>query len=66
MRITANRMFSMMAAATLITGVLFPLIGGVTGQIRSFGAVMLLLILAVAYRRDAAARPSSISRRRGA
>jgi tight adherence protein B len=48
MRITANRMFSMMAAATLITGVLFPLIGGVTGQIRSFGAVMLLLILAVA------------------
>jgi tight adherence protein B len=48
MRITANRMFLMMAAATLITGVLFPLIGGVTGQITSFGAVMLLLILAVA------------------
>ena len=48
MRVTANRMLTMMAAATLITGVLFPLIGGVTGQIRSVGAVVLLLILAVA------------------
>lgn len=48
MRITANRMLGMMAAATLITGVVFPLIGGVTGQIRSFGAVMLLIILALA------------------
>lgn len=48
MRISANRMLGMMAAATLITGVLFPLIGGVTGQIRTFGAVMLLIILALA------------------
>ena len=48
MRISASRMFSMMAAATLITGVVFPLIGGVTGQIQSFGALMLLVILALA------------------
>jgi tight adherence protein B len=48
MRISASRMFSMMAAATLITGVLFPLVGGVTGQIQSFGALLLILILALA------------------
>jgi tight adherence protein B len=46
MRITADRMLSLMLGVTVMIGVLFPILGGVTGQITSFSAVLLLVIFA--------------------
>lgn len=46
MRISAQRMLTIMASVTLLIGFLFPLIGGITGQVRSAGAVLLIVLLA--------------------
>ncbi|WP_164155968.1 type II secretion system F family protein [Sandarakinorhabdus rubra] len=46
-RISAQRMLSMMAGATLLIGILFPLIGGVSGSIKTVGSVVLLVMFAV-------------------
>lgn len=46
LRVTANRMLLIMAVATVSVGVIFPIIGGITGQIRSFGAVLLIVLFA--------------------
>jgi tight adherence protein B len=46
MRTPANRVLSIMAGVTIVIGVLFPVIGGITGQIRSFTAVLLVLVFA--------------------
>ena len=46
MRMTAGRMLSIMMAATLVIGVLFPIVGGITGQIDSFAAVLLIVVFA--------------------
>nr|WP_310524774.1 type II secretion system F family protein [Polymorphobacter sp.] len=48
MRISANRMLLLMVGTTTIIGVLFPLVGGIAGRITSFGAVLLLVLFAVA------------------
>lgn len=45
-RLSAQRMLSYMASVTLLIGFLFPLLGGITGQIRSAGAVLLLVLFA--------------------
>lgn len=45
-RLSAQRMLSYMSATTLLIGFLFPLVGGITGQIRSPGAVLLLVLFA--------------------
>ena len=45
-RLSAQRMLTYMASATLLIGVFFPLLGGITGQIRSFGGVLLLVLFA--------------------
>lgn len=45
-RISAQRMLSIMASVTLMIGILFPILGGITGQIRSAGAVLLILLFA--------------------
>lgn len=45
-RMSAQRMLSIMATATLLIGFLFPLIGGITGQVRSAGGILLLLLFA--------------------
>lgn len=45
-RVSAQRLISIMATVTLIIGVFFPVLGGITGQIRSTGAVLLILIFA--------------------
>lgn len=42
-RISAQRMLTIMAGVTLLIGFLFPLVGGITGQIRSAGAVLLIV-----------------------
>jgi tight adherence protein B len=42
-RMSAQRMLSYMGSVTLLIGFLFPLIGGISGQITSPGAVLLLL-----------------------
>ncbi len=46
MRISAERLLSLMLGVTVLIGVLFPMIGGVTGQIASMGAVSMLVIFA--------------------
>jgi len=46
MRISAQRMLTIMASVTLLIGFLFPLVGGITGQIRSAGAVLLIVLFA--------------------
>jgi tight adherence protein B len=46
LRVTANRMLMIMMVATISVGVLFPIIGGITGQIRSFGAFLLIFLFA--------------------
>jgi tight adherence protein B len=48
MRVSANRMLMIMLVATISVGVLFPILGGITGQITSFGAVLLIVLLALA------------------
>lgn len=48
LRVTANRMLMIMMVATISVGVLFPILGGITGQIRSFGAFLLIVLLALA------------------
>ena len=45
-RLSAQRMLGYMATATLLIGSLFPLIGGITGQVRSVGGVLLLVLFA--------------------
>lgn len=45
-RMSAQRMLTIMSVVTLMIGILFPLVGGITGQIRSASAVLLLLIFA--------------------
>jgi len=45
-RMSAQRMLSLMSTVTVLIGVLFPLLGGVTGQIRSASAVLLLVLFA--------------------
>jgi tight adherence protein B len=46
LRMSAQRMLSYMGTVTLLIGFLFPLIGGISGQITSPGAVLLLLLFA--------------------
>ncbi len=46
MRFSAERLLSIMLGVTVLIGVLFPIIGGVTGQIASVGAVSMLVIFA--------------------
>ncbi len=46
MRTSANRMLTIMLATTLVIGVLFPILGGLSGQIHSASAVLLLVIFA--------------------
>lgn len=46
MRTSANRLLSMMMGGTLLIGVVFPLLGGITGQINSFGAVFMIVLFA--------------------
>jgi tight adherence protein B len=48
MRVSAQRMLMIMLVATISVGVLFPILGGITGQIKSFGAVLLIVLLALA------------------
>lgn len=45
-RISAQRMLTIMATVTVLIGFLFPLVGGITGQIRSMGAALLIVLLA--------------------
>ena len=45
-RFSAQRMLTYMASSTLLIGFLFPLLGGITGQIRSAGGVLLLVLFA--------------------
>jgi tight adherence protein B len=47
-RISAQAMMTRMAAATLLIGFLFPLLGGISGQIKTMGAVLLMVLFAVA------------------
>ena len=46
-RLSAQRMLGYMATFTLLVGFLFPLLGGITGQLRSAGGVLLLVLFAV-------------------
>lgn len=46
MRISAQRLLSMMVGASVIIGVVFPLLGGLTGQIHSFASVFLIVVFA--------------------
>jgi tight adherence protein B len=46
-RMSAQRMLGLMAGATVLIGFLFPLLGGISGQVKSAGAVLLLVVLAV-------------------
>jgi tight adherence protein B len=45
-RISAQRMLTIMASVTILIGFLFPLVGGITGQIRSAGAILLIVLFA--------------------
>ncbi|WP_310498703.1 type II secretion system F family protein [Sandarakinorhabdus sp.] len=45
-RMGASRLLAIMASVTLAIGLFFPIIGGITGQIRSGGAVVLILLFA--------------------
>lgn len=45
-RLSAQRLLTYMSTATLLIGFLFPLLGGITGQITSMGAVLLLVLFA--------------------
>lgn len=45
-RMSAQRMLTIMASVTILIGFLFPLVGGITGQIRSAGAVLLIVLFA--------------------
>lgn len=47
MRTSAGRFLSMMAGATVIIGVVFPILGGISGQIHSFAAILMIVIFAV-------------------
>ena len=46
MRVSANRMLTIMLVTTISVGIIFPILGGLTGQIRSFGAVLLIVLFA--------------------
>ncbi len=46
LRMSAQRMLSYMGGVTALIGFLFPLIGGISGQITSPGAVLLILLFA--------------------
>lgn len=45
-RLSAQRLLTYMSTATLLIGFLFPLLGGITGQIQSAGGVLLLVLFA--------------------
>lgn len=45
-RMSAQRMLTIMSVATALIGFLFPVVGGITGQIRSPSAVLILLLFA--------------------
>lgn len=46
MRMSADRLLGMMAGATIIIGIVFPIVGGISGQIHSFMAVLLIVVFA--------------------
>jgi len=46
MRMSASRVLTMMLAATLTIGVLFPIVGGISGNIHSVTAVLLIVAFA--------------------
>lgn len=46
LRLSAQRMLTIMASVTMLIGFLFPLVGGITGQIRTPGAVLLIVLFA--------------------
>lgn len=46
MRVSANRVLAVMFAVTIFIGVVFPILGGITGQINSFGAILLIVLFA--------------------
>ncbi len=46
-RMSAQRFLSLMGAATLLIGFLFPLVGGIAGQVKTVGAVMVLVLFAI-------------------
>jgi len=48
MKITAARLLTIMVATTLVIGVMFPIVGGIAGQIHSLGSVLLLIVFALA------------------
>ncbi len=48
MRTPANRVLTIMIATTVAIGVIFPLVGGISGQIRSPAAFILILVFAAA------------------
>ena len=48
MRMPASRMLVMMAATTVLVGIVFPVLGGITGTLRSGGAILLIAMFAVA------------------
>lgn len=45
-RMSAERVLGIMAAITMLVGFLFPLLGGITGQLQSAGATLLVVIFA--------------------
>lgn len=47
MKMPANRLLSIMLAVTAIAGFVFPLVGGITGQIRTAGGLLMVLIFAL-------------------
>ncbi|KPF74977.1 hypothetical protein IP88_07465 [alpha proteobacterium AAP81b] len=48
MKMPANRLLSIMVGVTAVAGFVFPLVGGITGQIRTAGGLMIVLTFAVA------------------
>ena len=46
MRIKASRVLTLMITVTIVVGVMFPIMGGITGQIRSFTGYMLIVAFA--------------------
>jgi tight adherence protein B len=46
LRISANRVLTIMFAVTVFIGVVFPILGGITGQLQSAGALLLIVVFA--------------------
>ncbi len=47
MKMPARRMLAIMGGVTAVVGIVFPLIGGITGQLNSLGGVLLVVIFAI-------------------